>query len=62
MSRTYRYPIETIENSSAGNEFETKLRIIKRWERQKLRKKRKIKANRSFRKMMSYRDKQRARV
>ena len=62
MSRTYKYPRESLEDPITRDEFDTNLRIKKRLEKQKHLKKRKIKANRSFKKMISFRDRQRARM
>ena len=62
MSRTYKYSIESIEDTDAVNDFAVFLRIQKRLERQKHRKKKRIQTNRSFKKFISFRDKQRSRV
>ncbi|MBR6412644.1 MAG: hypothetical protein IKS41_05750 [Alphaproteobacteria bacterium] len=62
MSRTYRYPSETIEDSNAESSFEERLKIIKRFERKKFRKKIKRRANRSFMDMIRYRDRERSKV
>lgn len=62
MSHTYKYPRESLEHSITRNEYEANLRIRKKLERQKQQKKKKIKDRRSFKKFISFRDKQRARV
>ena len=62
MSRTYKYPRESLEETIIRNEFDVRLRIEERLKQQKNRKKKRIKIARSFRKFISYRDKQRARV
>ena len=62
MSRTYKYPREALEDSITRDEFEANLRITERLERQKKRKKARIKIARSFKKFISFRDKQRTRV
>lgn len=62
MSRTYKYPREALEDSITRDEFEANLRIKKRLEKQKNRKKMKAKIDRSFRKLISFRDKQRAKM
>ena len=62
MSRTYKYPRESLEDTIIRIEFDAKLRIEERLKRQKHRKKQRAKIARSFRKFISYRDKQRARV
>lgn len=61
MSRTYKYPRESLEDPVVRTEFEANLRIEKRLERQKQRKKRKIKTARSFMKYISFRDRARTR-
>ena len=62
MSRTYRYPRESLEDSTVRDEFDTDLRIREKIDKQKHRKKRLKKATRSFIKMISFRDRQRARI
>lgn len=60
MSRTYKYPRESLDDIRVRNETEANLRIRKRLERQKqLRKKKNKKA--SLKEFISFRDKQRAR-
>ena len=62
MSRTYRYPRESLEDSIVRDEFDADLRIREKIDKQKHRKKRLKKAARSFIKMISFRDRQRARM
>ena len=62
MSRTYKYPRESLGDSVIRNEFETDLRIKEKISRQKHLKKRRERAARSFIKMISFRDKQRAKM
>ena len=60
MSRTYRYPREIMEGSVNRDEADS---YLEKLERQKHRKKHRIEKRRSFIKfVISYRDKQRARV
>ena len=61
MSRTYKYPRESLEDIRVRNETEVNLRIRKRLERQKQARKKKIKKALSSKKFISFRDKQRAR-
>ena len=62
MSRTYKYPRESLEDVTARSEFEADLRIQKRLEGKKHLRKKRIKASRSFIKnIISFRDKCRAR-
>lgn len=62
MSRTYKYPRKSLEDLAIRNEPLADLRIKKKLERQKKQKRKKIKLTRSFKKMISFRDKQRARM
>ena len=60
MSRTYKYPREIAEGSVNRNEADS---YLERLERQKHRRKKRIEKRKSFIKfVISYRDKQRARV
>lgn len=62
MSRTYKYPRESLSDSIERAEENVTLRIKKRIEAQKHQRKKRIKKNDSFRKLISFRDKQRARM
>lgn len=62
MSRTYKYSRETLNNSIIRNERDANIRMKKKLEWRKQQRKKKIKVDRSFKKFISFRDKQRARV
>ena len=61
MSRTYKYPRESLNDKRIRNETEANLKNRKKLERQKQAKKKKIKKALSLKKFISFRDKQRAR-
>ena len=61
MSRTYKYPRESLEDTATRKEFGARERIQKKLERRKHSRKERIKASRSFIKnIISFRDKQRS--
>lgn len=62
MSRTYKYPRESLDDSITRKEKDAHLRIQRKLEWQKQYKKRKVKANRAFKKYISFRDRSRSRV
>lgn len=66
MSRTYRYPRESLDDSIIRNESDVRRKIQEKLARQKQQRKKRSKAaralDRSFRKMISYRDTLRASV
>ena len=66
MSRTYKYPRESLEDTSSRDESDASLRIRKRLEKQKQQRqpqrKKKIKSERLFKDLISYRDSQRAKT
>ena len=62
MSRTYKYARETLNHKIVRKESDASQRMKKKLELRKQQRKKKIRTNRSFKKFISFRDKQWARV
>ena len=62
MSRTYKCPRTSLEDSVVRDESVASLRMQKKIEKKKRQKRRKIETERSFKKLISFRDQQRARM
>ena len=62
MSRTYKYPRESLGDSIERNESDIQQRIKKRIERRRLQRAKKSRKLHSFKKFIQFRDRQRARV
>lgn len=62
MSRTYKYARESLGDKIFREEYDASYRMKKKLEWRKKQRKKKIKIKRAFKKFISFRDRQRARV
>ncbi len=61
MSRIYKYPRVSLDDSIERDEVDASLRLKKKLEKRKQQRKKSTKVSRSFRKLMSFRDKNKIR-